>query len=125
MEARAPYHTAAPQGLRNIAAPLAAWLRGLGFTATEYHQGTTRVAHWAGSRGERFQYDYDWVAGPSPDATCRLRVLHAGKARYETLFTAQRVRRLKEVRLLLTGNVCLHNARLLASPAPTTIASDL
>ncbi len=119
MESRAPYH-AAPKGPRNLAAPLAAWLRTLGFTATEQYQGTTLAAHWLSSRGERFELDYTWVAGPSPDATCRLRVSRAGQLHYETLFTAQRVRRLKEARLLLLGNVCLHNARLLAEASPAT-----
>jgi hypothetical protein len=116
MEKQAPYHAAAPQGPRNLAAPLAAWLRGQGFTVAEYY-GTTVSAHWEGSRGERFQLDYDWVGGPSPDATCRLGVRPAGRTEYETLFTNQKVRRLKEARLLLLGNVRYHNARLLASPA--------
>jgi hypothetical protein len=40
-----------------------------------------------------------------------------------TLFTAQRVRHLKEVRLLLLGNVRYHNARLLAKPAALPTAS--
>ena len=114
MEDRAPYQTQpAPQGPRNLAAPLAAWLRKQGFTAAEYH-GTTVVAHWTGSRGERFQLDYDWVGGESPDATCRLRVRHAGQSLYDILFTAQKVRRLEDARRLLTGNVCYYNARLLA-----------
>jgi len=120
MEGQAPYH-AAPQGPRNLAAPLAAWLRGQGFTVAEYY-GTTVAAHWEGSRGERFQLDYDWVGGPSPDATCRLGVRYADQTQYETLFTSQKVRRLKEVRLLLLGNLRYHNARLLAglAPVPTT-----
>lgn len=118
MEARAPYHTLpASKGPRNLAAPLAAWLRTQGFTATEYYQGTTVAAHWVGSRGEHFQLDYTWVNGPVPDATCRLRVLYAGSSLFETLFSAQRVRRLKEARLLLLGNVRYANARLLAAPA--------
>lgn len=108
MEERASYHP------RNLAAPLAAWLRTQGFTATEY--GTTVAAHWVGSRGEHFQLDYTWVGGPLAEATCCLRVLYVGTSLFETLFTAQRVRRLKEARLLLLGNVRYANARRLAVP---------
>ncbi|MVN77718.1 hypothetical protein GO988_15400 [Hymenobacter sp. HMF4947] len=115
MEARAPYHTPAPNALRNLAQPIAAWLRTQGFTATEHHQYTVLVAHWTGSRGEHFQFTYDWVAGTSPDATCRLQVYQPGEARYDVLFTAQRVRRLRDVRRLLLGNVRYANARTLAT----------
>jgi len=121
MEDRAPYHTAAPQGPRNLAAPLAAWLREQGFTATEHLRATlaTVAAHWVAVGGERFELSYTWALGPAPDATCTLRVLYPSSVWVETLFTAQRVRRLKDVRLLLTGNVRYHNARLLARPATT------
>ena len=120
MEDQAPYHTLAPKGPRNLAAPLAAWLRTLGFTASEYYQGTVVAAHWVGPRGEHFQLDYTWQAGPVPDATCRLRVLYPGQSLFEALFTAQRVRRLKDVRVLLLGNVRFANARLLALPTATS-----
>lgn len=118
MEERAPYHTAAPKGPRNLAEPLAAWLREQGFTATMRQASPTYAlleACWQGSRGERFQLDYTWASGPVPESTCRLQVGYPGQLALEPLFTAQRVRRLKEVRLLLLGNVRYHNARTLAT----------
>lgn len=118
MEAPAPYHIA-PKGPRNLAVPLAAWLREQGFTATEHHQGTTVAAHWVGPQGERFQFDYAWVAGPVPSATCWLDVLYPGQRYSEMLFKAQQVRRLKDARLMLTGNVRYANARTLAQLLPT------
>ncbi|MGI4760557.1 MAG: hypothetical protein ACRYF0_07625 [Janthinobacterium lividum] len=117
MEDRAPY-ASAPKGPRNLAAPLAAWLRTQGFTATEQHYATlaTVAAHWISLRFERFELTYTWQAGPSPEATCQLQVFsHQLGPQVEPLFTAQRVRRLREVRLLLTGNVRYANARLLAT----------
>lgn len=113
MEARAPYH-AAP---RNLARPLAAWLRKLGFTVSEREQAHFAAveAHWVGPAGERFQLDYTWATGPVPDATCRLDVLYAGQGRAEVLFTPQKVRRLKEARLLLLHCVRYANARTLAA----------
>lgn len=119
MEARAPYHAPAPFVPRNLAGPLAAWLRTQGFTALEYCEGTTVVAHWVGPRGEHFQLDYVWVTAPLPQATCRLRVLYAGQALFDSLFTEQRVRRLREARQLLLGNVRYANARLLATRTPS------
>ena len=117
MEARAPY--GAPKGPRNLTAPLAAWLRKQGFTATEQVLGTlaTVHAHWVAVGGERFELTYTWTTGPVPDATCTLRVLYPQSVWAETLFTAQRVRRLKEARLLVSNCVRLANARLLA-PKP-------
>jgi hypothetical protein len=117
MEDRAPYHTSAPQGPRNLAVPLAAWLRQQCFTATEQFHATlaTIAAHRVAIGGERFELTYTWALGPVPDATCTLRVLYPSSVWVETLFTAQRVRRLKEVRLLLLGNVRYHNARTLAT----------
>ena len=127
MEARAPYHAAAEPAPRNLAAPLAAWLRRLGFTATEQQLGTlaTVVAHWLSPRGERFELDYTWTGSPHADATCRLQVRGPWQLSADVLFTAQRVRRLKEARQLVTGNVRLHNARLLAQPAPAATIIDL
>jgi len=115
MEARAPY--GAPKGPRNLAAPLAAWLRTQGFVATEQVLATlaTVHAHWVAMGGERYELTYIWAAGPVPDATCTLRVLYPQSVWAETLFTAQRVRKLKEVRLLLLGNVRYANARTLAT----------
>ncbi|MGI4759583.1 MAG: hypothetical protein ACRYF0_02665 [Janthinobacterium lividum] len=123
MEARAPYGE--PQGPRNLAAPLATWLRQQGFVATEQLLDTlaTVRAHWVAVGGERFELTYTWAAGPVPDATCTLRVLYPNSVWAETLFTAQRVRRLKEARLLVSNCVRLANARLLARPAATPATS--
>ena len=116
METPAPYHTQAPKGPRDLAAPIAAWLRRLGFTATErlLPNYAAVSAHWTGPRGEHFFFDYTWVTGPVPEASCQLRVLYPTCSESESLFTAQRVSRVKDVRQLLTGCVRLHNARLLA-----------
>ncbi|WP_223654347.1 hypothetical protein [Hymenobacter psoromatis] len=65
------------------------------------------------------------MAGPSPDAACRLQVCPGSQAQFEPLFTAQKVRRLKEVRLLLLINVRFYNTRLLAQPAPAASLTDL
>ncbi len=115
MEARAPYHTPAPKAPRNLAAPIAAWLREQGFIATEQQHDTlaTVAAHWIGPIGERYDFTYTWVAGPVPYASCQLRVSWLGLSMQ--LFTAQRVRRLRDVRLLLLGNVRYANARTLAT----------
>lgn len=126
MEERAPYQPAAPQGPRNLVQGLGEWLRAQGFSASEQRQPTfcLLTAHWISPRFERFELTYAWQAGPAPEATVRLRVLsHQLGPQEEVLFTAQRVRRLKEVRLLLLGNVRYHNARLLASPAPVPATS--
>lgn len=116
MEERAPYHSEAPKGPRNLAAELAAWLRKQRFTATEQQPGpafASVAAHWLGPSGERFELDYLWTGGRFPDATCRLQVRYIGQVTPEVLFTAQRVRRLREARLLLTSNVRYANARTL------------
>lgn len=121
MEERAPYHTAAPKGPRNLAPFVAEWLRTQGFTATEAAQPhlATVCAHWVGSRGEHFELDYTWASGPFPESNCRLRVRYPGQLTPEILFTPQQVRRLKEVRLLLLGNRRYAGARLLATlPQP-------
>lgn len=121
MEAPAPYSTA-PKGPRDLSVQLATWLRAQGFTATEQARPATATvaAHWLGPQGERFQLDYAWVSGPVPSATCWLSVRYPGQLQPESLFSAQHVRRLKEARLLLLGNVRYANARLLAHlvPAP-------
>ena len=117
MEARASYTTPAPQGPRNLAPHIAAWLRQQGFTATEHeHPGTATVlAYWLGPQQERFDFSYTWVSGPVPSATCWLTVRYPGQPQAETLFTAQQVRRVQDVRGLLTGNVRYANARTLSS----------
>jgi hypothetical protein len=114
MESRAPYGLLGPCSLT---APFAAWLRTQGWTATEYGQGISLAgfaAHWVGSRGERFELDYAWCQKPSPEATCRLRVLYPGATLFQQLFTAQYVRRVREARTVLCNCVAYANARLLA-----------
>jgi hypothetical protein len=123
MEARALYQTESPKGPRNLAQPLGEWLRAQGFSTQlqSLPNYVVLTAQWLSVRFERFELTYTWQAGPAPDATLQLRVLsHQLGPQVEVLFTAQRVRRLKEVRLLLLGNVRYHNARLLAKPALTT-----
>jgi hypothetical protein len=123
MEDRAAYHTQAPEGPRNLTVPLATWLRTKGFTATERVQSqfATVEAHWLGPMNDRYEFTYTWTAGPEPDATCQLTVYWQGLP--EKLFTAQRVRRLREARLLLTNCVRYANARLLARLAALPTAS--
>lgn len=115
MEARAPYHTAAPKGPRNLAAPIAQWLREQGFTVTERQHDTmaTVEACWLGPVADRYEFTYSWATGPVPDATCHLRVCWLGVVM--PLFGAQQVRRLRDVRLLVSGNVRYANARLLTT----------
>jgi hypothetical protein len=121
METRAPYHTATPKPPRNLAEPIAQWLREQGFTLTEQTQLHCAAVggHWQAPRGERFQFTYFWQNGPLPDATCWLEVLYPGQPQAERLFAPQLVRRLRDVRLLVTGNVRYANARTLATlPQP-------
>ena len=121
MKDQGPYN-AAPRGDRDLSAPLAAWLRTQGFTALERAQPgfVTVAATWLSPRLDRFELTYTWQrtpAGPA-EASCHLRVCYADEWELTTLFTAQRVRRLKEARLLLLGNVRYANARLLAGLLP-------
>jgi hypothetical protein len=118
MEAPAPYHTA-PKGPRNLAEPIAAWLRTQGFEATErqYETMATVGATWLGPWGERFELGYIWVPRYA-SATLQLQVRWPGREP-ENLFGPQQVRRLRDVRWLLLGNVRYANARLLASSLPT------
>jgi hypothetical protein len=114
MEAQAPYQTpAALKGPRNLAAPIAAWLREQGFVVEErqYDGVATVAAIWIDSRGEQFQLCYIWTARYA-SATLQLEAYRLGRAT-QNLFGPQQVRHLREVRLLLLGNVRYANARLL------------
>jgi hypothetical protein len=115
MEDQAPYHRPAPKPPRNLAAPIAAWLRTLGFTATErqYDGQSTVGATWLGPRGERFELAYIWVAQYA-SATLQLQARWPGQEPHN-LFGSKQVRRLREVRMLLLGNVRYANARTLAT----------
>jgi hypothetical protein len=117
MEDRAPYHTPAPKGPRNLAPQVAASLRKLGFAATEHtHPGAVTVlAYWLGPQQERFELTYAWQSGPAPSATAWLTVRYPGQPQAEALVAPQHIRRLREVRQLLTSNVRFANARTLAT----------
>jgi len=116
MEERAPYHLPASKGPRNLAAPLAAWLREQGFTVTERQHETmaTVAATWLGPRGDRYELGYIWSSGPHARATMQLQVRWP-RCEAENLFGSQHVRHLLEARLLLLGNVRYANARTLAT----------
>jgi hypothetical protein len=115
MEDRAPYHTLAPKVPRNLAAPIVAWLREQGFTVIErqYEGMATVGATWTGPRGDCFELAYIWVAHYR-SATLQLQARWPGQEPHN-LFGSQQVRRLRDVRLLVLGNVRYANARTLAT----------
>jgi len=119
MEAPAPYHTA-PKGTRNLAEPIATWLRAQGFTANarQYETMATMGATWLGPRGESFELGYFWIPRYA-SATLQLQVRWPGREP-ENLFGSQQIRRLREVRWLLRSNVRYANARRLASSPVST-----
>ena len=118
MEDQGPY-SATPRGDRDLSAQLAAWLRTQGFEALERVQPdfVTVSATWLSPRLDRFELAYTWQRTPAgyAVATCQLRVCYAAEWDFTTLFTAQRVHRLREARQLLLGNVRYANARSLAA----------
>jgi len=118
MEARAPYHAAAPNGPRNLAAAIAAWLRGLGFATTEATYGPLAVveANWQSPEGLRFYLEYHWSA---LRATVALVVYQPGERYPLDLVKEQYVGRLREVRHLLHNDVCFRAAWQLAKGQPT------
>jgi hypothetical protein len=115
MEDRAPYHTPAPKVPRNLAAPLVEWLRTQGFAVTERQADgqATVAAVWFGPRQEIFELGYIWLARYA-SATLQLQARWPGQPN-ENLFGSQQVRRLRDVRLLVLGNMRYANARLLAT----------
>lgn len=123
MEDQAPYQPTprAQPGDRDLSAPLAAWLRTQGFEALERALPgfVTVAATWTSPRRDCFELAYTWQLQPAghAEASCRLRVCYAAEWDVTTLFTAQRVRRLSEARLLLLGNVRYASARALAQLA--------
>jgi len=103
-------------GPRNLAAPLAAWLRTQGFTASETEHPTLSLveAHWIGPSGERFQLDYRWQQLATGRVVAyRLEVLYAGESTATSLFVGQTVWHLRDARLLLTSNLRYATARQL------------
>ena len=124
MENRAPYHTA-PKPPRNLAEPIATWLREQGFAVIErqYEGMATVGATWVGPRGDRFELAYSWVAYYQ-SATLQLQARWLGQEP-QNLFGSQQVRRLREVRLLMLGNVRYANAQLLATtPQPSLLTNE-
>lgn len=120
-----PPHTPAPRGDRDLSVQLAAWLRTQGWVALERAQPdfVTVAAHWLSSRLDRFELAYTWQRTPAGHAvaTCQLRVCYADEWEFATLFTAQRVHRLREARLLLLNCVRYANARALATADTTSL----
>lgn len=111
--------TPQPQGPRNLAPHVAAWLRKRGFTATECETPalTTVEAHWQSPDGWRFYVDYEWW--PASKATLHLCVYLPGDTSALNLIRNQHVRRLKEVRQLLCNDSYYRTAREQAQ-VPTT-----
>ncbi len=131
MEARAPYGSpAAPPvpGPRNLAPPVAALLRTLGFQVWEQATPTPSLSlvsgTWTGLTGEQFhfQYAHHHPAGAEAWAACSMGVLALGARLPAVCFASTQVRRLKDVRLLVAGNDLFAAAaqRLAASRATLT-----
>ena len=77
---------------RNLAEPIADWLRKQGFTCTVQQMPTLTVVHagWSGPRHEHFELTYIWQVGA--DATLQLRLISAQPSLHvEVLLAAQRV----------------------------------
>ena len=125
MEAPAPYGLpAAPAvpGPRDLGPYVAELLRQLGFQVWEQPSPTPSLSlvtgTWTGLTGEQFSFQYAHhhpPQGPVSWAACSMGVLPAGGREPQVCFASTQVRRLKEVRLLLTGNVRYANARTLAT----------
>ena len=116
MEARAPYH-AAPKTPRNLTPHVAAWLRGLGFTALEADHGTIASveAHWGSPEGHRFDYCYQWSA---LKAIVSLTLYYPGERNALDLIQGQHVARLREARRLLLDDERFRAVRLAAKGQP-------
>lgn len=117
MEARAPYHTAAPSGPRNLAVHIATWLREQGFTALEADHGilATVEAHWVSPEGHRFDYYYQW----SPlKAIVSLTLCYPGERLPLDLIRGQHVGRLREARRLLLDDARFRAVRQAARGHP-------
>ena len=126
--------TDTPPGPRNLAAPVAQLLRGLGFEVWEQAAPTASMSlitgWWSGSDGARFVFQYAHhhpAAAPTWWGGCSLGVHRPGQAPQDC-FTMTQVRRLREVRLLLLQNECFAQARasqlfLLATATPSLCPS--
>ena len=122
MEARAPYHAAAPSGPRNLTVHVAAWLRGLGFTALEADHGTiaTVEAHWQSPEGHRFDYYYQWSM---LKAIVSLTLYYPGERNPLDLIRGQHVGRLREARRLLLDDERFRSVWLAAKGQPVSTTS--
>ena len=110
MEAQA---TPQPQGPRNLAPYVAAWLRKLGFTVLEreYPAIVTVEAQWTAPNGKQFYLSYYWYPAPHYKAVLELCMYQAGASLPLDLIRGQHVRRLKEVRQLLLNDTDYRDAR--------------
>lgn len=103
----------------NLTAPLAAWLRRMGFTAMEYAGGWTDTvqASWYTEAGHRFQVEYVYARATTGLGTFRLWFYPASSRMPDALVADITVRRLKQARYLLTQNhaYALHRATALAA----------
>lgn len=117
MEARAPYHAAAPSGPRNLTVHVAAWLREQGFTALEADHGplATVEAHWLSPAGHRFDYCYQWS---QLKAIVSLTLYYPGERQPLDLVRGQHVGRLREARRLLLDDARFRAVRQAARGQP-------
>lgn len=120
MEERAPYGQPAPAS-RNLTAPLAKWLRGLGFSVLE--QGgtlpTSLAATWRASDGLLYEVSYAFA---QHEGVFQLlaRQDDATQPHHGLVHKAQ-VKRLREVRFLLLSNTFYREARQAALDAGTLL----
>lgn len=116
--------TPQPQGPRNLALYVAAWLRKRGFTAIEAEHPTitTVDARWTSPEGWEFNLDYEWWPAPHFLAKLHLCVYMPGETTSLNLIRSQHVRRLKEVRQLLCNDSYYRTA---CKQAKVPAATDL
>ena len=121
MEACAPYNIAQTvPGPRNLAAPLAQWLRQMGFLVTE--QGgavpTALAATWRAADGLLYEASYAFTPDSGGIFQLLARLDNALLPHYGLVHKAE-VNRLREARFLLLSNVFYADARRAALAAGT------
>jgi hypothetical protein len=116
-----------PTGPRNLAVPLAAWLRRLGFTALESEPAGTHLtqltAQWHSPLGH-FKVEYMHCHPPQAPAWAGFRLLWREPKPFSLtreLVSMANVNRLKEARVLLLSNKCYDTARQAALLAGTLL----
>ena len=127
MEARAPYGPApAGPGPRNLAAPLAQWLRRMGFLVME--QGgaapTALAATWRAPDGLLYEASYAFTPVEGGIFQLLARLDNALLPHYGLVRKAE-VNRLREARFLLLSNVFYAEARKAALSAGTLLPAHL